>query len=64
VQVGFKLVQLMTMMDPLYCLFEANGDQQTDTDGDDVDEEVAPGAGGVVGGVDVEHGGGLLFGRA
>jgi hypothetical protein len=26
----------------------------------DVDEEVSPGAGGVVGGVDVQHGGGFL----
>jgi hypothetical protein len=37
-------------------LFEADGDEQADDDGGDVDEEVAPGVGGLVGRVDVEHG--------
>jgi hypothetical protein len=37
-------------------LLEANGDEQAEDDGGDVDEEVSPGAGGVMGGVDVEHG--------
>jgi hypothetical protein len=44
-------------------LFEADGDEQAEDDGGDVDEEVAPGAGGVVSGVDVEHGCGLLWDR-
>jgi hypothetical protein len=37
-------------------LFEADGDEQADDDGGEVDEEVAPGVGWVVGWVDVEHG--------
>ena len=41
-------------------LFEADGDEQTEDDGRDVDEEVSPGAGGVVGWVNIEHGGGFL----
>ena len=49
-------MQLMAMVEELDCLFEADGDEQTDDDGGDVDEEVAPGVGGVVGWVDVEHG--------
>ena len=32
------------------------GDEEAEDDGGDVDEEVAPGVGGVVGRVDVEHG--------
>jgi hypothetical protein len=44
------------MVDELDGLFEADGDEQTDTDGGDVDEKVAPGVDGFVGGVDVEHG--------
>jgi hypothetical protein len=39
-------------------LLEANGDQQADDDGGDVNEEVALGVGGVVWRVDVEHGAG------
>ena len=49
-------MQLMAMVEELDCLFEADGDQEADDDGGDVDEEVAPGVGGVVGRVDVEHG--------
>jgi len=55
VEVGFELVALMTMMQGLNGLLEADGDEQADADGGDVDEEVAPGVGGVVGWVDVEH---------
>jgi hypothetical protein len=36
-------------------LFKADGDKQANTDCGDVDDEVAPSAGGVVRVVDVEH---------
>jgi hypothetical protein len=48
-------------MQSFHGLFEAYGDEEAEDDGGDVDEEVAPGAGGVVGWVDVEHGGGFLW---
>jgi len=56
---------LAEMVEVLDGLFEAHGDDEAEDDGGDVDEEVAPGLGGVVGGMDVEHGGGLRdgFGR-
>ncbi len=54
------LLREMTVMEVLDCLFKAHRDQQAENDGSDVDEEVAPGAGGVVGWVDVEHQGLLL----
>ena len=58
---GFAgLAQLVVLMDALDGLFETDGDQEAEDDSGDVDEEVAPGAGGVVGRVDVEHGGGFL----
>ena len=50
-------------MNPFDGLLEAYGDEQADADCGNVDEEVAPGMGGVVGGMDVEHGGGFLCGR-
>jgi hypothetical protein len=50
----------MELMKVLHGLFEADGDEEADDDGGDVDEEVAPGAGGVVGGVDIEHWGMVL----
>ncbi len=50
----------MSVLNDFDRLFEADGDEQTEDDGGDVDKEVAPGAGGVVGGVDVEHGS-ILF---
>ena len=53
---------LMVVMNVLDSLFKTDGDEQTDDDGDDVDEEVFPGVGGFVGWVDVEHGGWLLRG--
>ena len=42
------LLREMTVMGVLDCLFEAHRDQQAKNDGGDVNEEVAPGAGGVV----------------
>ena len=45
----------MPMMEPLHGLLEADGDEQAEDDGCDVDEEVAPGGGGVMRWVDVEH---------
>jgi hypothetical protein len=50
-----QLLELMTLMEVFYGLFESNGDEQADDDGGDVDEEVAPCAGGVVRGVNVDH---------
>jgi hypothetical protein len=44
-----ELLALVVMMDRLNGLLEADGDEQTDDDGGDVDEEVAPGVGGVGG---------------
>ena len=62
-----QLAELMLTMEVLDCLLEAHRDEEAEDDGSDVDEEIAPGAGGVVGGVDVEHGCGFLgrggFGR-
>jgi hypothetical protein len=43
------------MVDELDGLLEADGDEQADDDGGDVDEEVFPGVGGFVGRVYVEH---------
>jgi len=43
----------MTMMQGLDGLLEADGDEQANADGGDVDEEVAPDVGGLVGRVDV-----------
>ena len=46
----------MTVMEVLDGLFEADGDEEAEDNGGDVDEEVAPGGGGVMGGVYVEYG--------
>jgi hypothetical protein len=46
----------MTVDQGLDRLLQADGDEQADDDGGDVDEEVFPGVGGLVGRVDVEHG--------
>lgn len=51
---------LMTMMDGLNGLLQADGDQQPQNNGGDVDEEVFLGGGGVVGRVYIKHGGVLL----
>jgi hypothetical protein len=58
VQVFLELVALVTVMDEFDGLLEADGDEETEDDGGDVDEEVSPGAGGVV---DVGHGVGFLW---
>ena len=63
--VGFGLLregfagfaEFVVLVDALDGLLESDGDEQADDDGGDVDEEVAPGVGGVVRGMDVEHGG-------
>jgi hypothetical protein len=54
-EISFELVALMAVVDGFDGLFEADGDEQANDDGGDVDEEVAPGAGGVVRWVDFEH---------
>ena len=44
---------LMDVVQPLNGLLEADGDEQADDDGGDVDEEIAPGGDGVVRWMDV-----------
>jgi hypothetical protein len=56
VEVFLELMALITVVDELDGLFEGYGDEEAYDDGDDVDEEVSPGAGGVVWWMDVEHG--------
>ena len=56
VEVFFELMALVAMVDELDRLLKADGDEEADDDGGDVEEEVTPGVGGVVGRVDVEHG--------
>jgi hypothetical protein len=54
---GFAgLAEFVVLVNLLDELLESYGDDEADDDGGDVDEEVAPGVGGVVGWVDVEHG--------
>ena len=55
------LLQLMVVVDELDGLLEADGDEEAEDDGGDVDEEVAPGVGGAVGWVDVEQLGSLAI---
>ena len=57
------LVREVAVVEVLDGLLKSDGDQKTENDGGDVDEEVAPGGGSVMCGMDVEHGCGLL-GRA
>jgi hypothetical protein len=45
----------MTMVEVLDGLLEADGDEDAEDDGGQVDEEVAAGSGGVVGRVDIDH---------
>jgi hypothetical protein len=45
----------MVMVDGLDALLETDGNEEADADGGDVDEEVAPGVGGMVGWVNVQH---------
>ena len=61
VEVFLQLMTLMPVVEELDRLFEADGDEQADNDGGDVDEEVAPVVGGVVRWVDVEHGRSLIL---
>jgi hypothetical protein len=48
-----QIAELMAMMDIFHGLFEAYGYEEADDDGGDMDEEVVPGAGGMVWRVDV-----------
>jgi hypothetical protein len=50
------LRDLVTVMEELNGLLDGDGDEQANYDGGDVEEEVAPGVGGVVGRVDLEQG--------
>jgi hypothetical protein len=50
-----EIGSLVTMMDGLDGLLQADSDEQTNNDGGDVDEEVSPGMRFSVGSVDVEH---------
>jgi hypothetical protein len=45
----------VSVVDGLDGLLQADGDEQANTDGGDVDEEVFPGVSGGVGRVDIEH---------
>jgi hypothetical protein len=53
VQVFLELVALVTVVDGFDGLFQPDRDEEAEDDGCDVDEEVAPCGGGMVGGVDV-----------
>src|SRR5437764_4249061 len=55
VEVLLELVALVAVVNSFDGLLEGYGDEQANDDGGNVDEEVAPGAGGVVCGVDVEN---------
>jgi hypothetical protein len=48
------------MVNVLHHLLQADGNHQPQHDGGDVNEELAPRGGGVLGGMNIEHGGGLL----
>ena len=48
------------MVEVLDRLFQPDGDEQADNDGRDVNEELFPAIGGVMGGVYIEHKGVLL----
>jgi len=50
-----QFVALMAVVEELDGLLEADGNEEADDDGGDVDEEVAPGMGGGVGRMDVQH---------
>jgi hypothetical protein len=64
VAIGFELAgegfagfaELVALVDVFDELLEADGDDEANDDGGDMDEEVFPGVGGVSGRVDVEHG--------
>jgi hypothetical protein len=48
-------MELITVVEELDRLLEADGDEEADADGGNVDEKIVPGACCVMGGVDVEH---------
>ena len=48
-------LELLALLEVLDRLLDADGDEQANYDGCDVNEKVAPGVGGVVRRVDVEH---------
>jgi hypothetical protein len=54
-----SLIKLVAVVEVLDGLFKADGDEEANYNRGDMDEEVSPGAGGVVCGVDVEHGGSM-----
>ncbi len=54
-EVGDELFSFEVVVDGFDGLLEADGDEQADADGGDVEEEVLPGVSGLVGWVDVEH---------
>ena len=56
-EIFVQLMTLMAVVDRFDGLLQAYSDEEANHDGGDVDEEVAPGAGGVVWRVDVEHSG-------
>ena len=51
-----EIATLVGAVDGFDGLLQADGDEQADGDGGDVNDEVAPSMGGVFGRVDVEHG--------
>jgi hypothetical protein len=51
---------LVAVVEVFNGLLEADGNEKAEDDGGDVDEEVAPAGGGVMGRVDVEHGCGFF----
>jgi hypothetical protein len=54
VEVFLQLLALVPVMEELHGLFEADGDDEAENDGGNVDEELAPSGGGVVWRVNVE----------
>ncbi len=62
-EIGFALAgegfagfaDFVVVVDDFDRLLEADGDEQANDDGGDVEEEVGPGVGGLVGWMDVEH---------
>jgi hypothetical protein len=53
VHLAFEILALVVMVEGFDALLEADGDEQTDANGGDVDEEIAPGVSSVVGRVDI-----------
>ena len=54
-EIGFELVALMMVVQRFDALLKAYGDEETDDDGGDVSEKLAPGSGSVVRRMDVDH---------